>query len=200
MTKLKIKKSNLEEGFTLVELLAVMVVMVAVGIIVSSILVSSLRGTNKTSVINDIRQSGSYPVAQISKMIEFSKSFEGVSLSPLPENYTTNCVPAADPPPPEPTPTPTQYKYIKIALFDDSEVIFSCEGDPLSIASNGASLIDVDYVNVDSCYFTCSQNYITQPPVIGIHFLLSKKASTNFSEQSVSIPFDTTVTVRNFGN
>lgn len=193
---LKIKNSS--EGYTLVELLAVMVVMVAVGIIVAAILVSSLRGTNKTDVINNIRQSGSYPITQMSKMIEFAKEFKGVSVDGI--SYITDCTLLPPSPPPAVTPVPIQYKYIKITTFDDSDIIFSCQGNPPTVASNGASLVDENQVKVDSCWFNCSQNYVTQPPIIGIHFTLTKNASSNFSEQTVSIPFETSVTMRNTNN
>ncbi|MCL4354625.1 type II secretion system GspH family protein [Patescibacteria group bacterium] len=194
----KIKKiKNLQRGYTLIELLAVMVVMTAVGIIVSAILVSSLRGTTKTTVLNNIRQSGSYPIIQMSKMIEFSKSFDGVSTDGL--SYITDCTIAAVGAT-TPTPTPKQYQFVKISTFDNSTIIFSCEGNPLTIASNGASLINTEQVKVNSCSFSCTQNYVTQPPTIGIHFSLSKNVTSNFSEQDVTIPFDTTISVRNSSN
>ncbi len=187
---------NFQGGYTLIELLAVMVVMVAVGIVVSAILVSSLRGSNKTTVLNDIRQSGSYPIIQMSKMIGFAKSFDGVSTDGV--LYVTDCTSVAVGAN-TPTPTPV-YQYVKISTFDNSTIIFSCEGNPLTVASNGASLINTGQVKVNSCSFSCTQSYVTQPPAIGIHFSLSKNVSGNFVEQTATIPFDTTVSVRNSSN
>lgn len=198
---LKFKIQNSTDGFTLIELLAVMIIMIAIGLVVAVILVSSLRGSSKTTVINELRQSGSYPINQMSKMIGFAKSFNGVSVDGTDGTYITDCTEASVGQN-TPTPVPQDYNYVKITLFDDSNIIFSCQGSSpdITIASNGASLINTDQISVDSCSFSCTQSYITQSPVIGIHFSLSKKTSSTFAEQSFSIPFDTTVSIRNLAN
>lgn len=182
-------------GYTLIELLAVMVVMITVGIIIASILVSALRGTSKTNVIEEIRNNGNFTIQQMGKMIGFAQNFSGASTDNV--TYTTNCTAAPSP----------QYRYIKIKSFDDKETIFSCDllRNPPTIASESAncklpncgSLLNTNKVTLDSCHFTCSQINITEPPVIGIQFTLSQKTTSGFFEQKATIPFETSVTMRN---
>lgn len=186
MMALKFKKNS---GYTLIELLAVMIVMVTVGVIVASILVSALRGTSKTSVIEEIRSNGNFTVLQLEKMIGFAQSFLGVSTDGV--NYATDCTAVPSP----------RYSHIKIKSFDDKQTVFSCENlaNPPTIASNGASFLNTNKVSLDSnsCYFTCSQINISEPPVIGINFSISQKGNPGFFEQRATIPFETSVTMRN---
>lgn len=173
------------KGYTLIELLIVMVVMITVGLIVATILVSSLRGTNKTNTINTIRENGNYAQLQISKMLEFAQSFGGVSPNGNPGTYITNCL----------SPT-TQYNFVKITSFDNGQTVFSCNTSASIIASNGASLINSSDVSLSSCYFTCSRN-VSQPPIIGINFTLSQKSPNAIFEKRASILFETSVILRN---
>ena len=193
---------NSNDGYTLVELLAVIIVLVVVGGIVISILVSSLRGSNRSTSVNDIRQTGNSTMSQMAKMIAYSQTFNGVGTGAKDSNgnliFNTNCV--SSPNPPTPTPTPTAYTYIKITSFDGGQTIFSCSGNPLTISSGSASMIDTSAVSVTSCYFNCTQADLASPPIIDIHFTLQKKSSGLFSENNVSIPFETSVTPRNSGD
>jgi len=194
---------KLNDGYTLVELLTVVVVVVVVGMIIATILVSSLRGSNKTIVINDVRDNGNTAITQISRKIEFAKSFEGVStgVADIVGNliYTTSCSPAST----------EQYKFIKIRTFEELEIVFSCPLDTAiggTIATNDATfsqppspLVD-STMTVSNCYFTCSQDYVSQPPTIGINFTLTKGINSLFSEQKFPLNFNTTVVMRNLGD
>jgi prepilin-type N-terminal cleavage/methylation domain-containing protein len=195
---LKFKIKNFERGYTLVELLAVMSIVVVVGVIVAGILTSSLRGGSKSNVLDNVRQTGNFAVTQISKMISYSRSFNGISTNG--GFYTTNCTQVI-PPPPAPTPAPIVYKYIKITAFDGGQTIFSCINDSSTglptIASNGASLVDTSNVSVTSCYFSCSQSNFGQPPTIGINLTLSQNNPSSLPEKTASVPFQTSVTIRN---
>lgn len=176
-----------KNGYTLIELLVVMVVLLTVGFIVAVILVSSLRGSSKATTTETIRRNGNYTILQISKMIEFAQTFEGMSNDN--NSYSTAC----------PTPSPAStYKYIKIKSFDNIETTFSCFlNSSAPIASNGATFVNTNDVSVTSCYFTCSRSSINQPPVIGINFTLSQQGSPNFFEKKGTISFETSVTMRN---
>ncbi len=191
------KKNN--RGFTLVELLAVAVVMVVVSVIVTATITSSLRGTTKTNTINDVRQNGNYAIAQVSKMIEYAKSFNGIS-NDYNGPFDSNCVNLV--PSLTPTPTPSQYKYIAITGFDNGQTTFSCSqiNNVSTIASNSAPLIDTNLVSVDSCSFTCERARITDPPIIGINFSLSKKTTSSLFENKSSVSFKTSVKMRNLSN
>lgn len=191
-------KSLKQRGYTLIELLAVMVIMGTVGFIITAILVSSLRGSSKATVVNEIRQNGNYAILQMGRMIGFSQAFLGASTDHV-TPYTTNCTPSPSP----------DFKYLKIKLFDDKETILSCNlnanpptGWPYgwtypAIASNGASFINANEVSVETCGFTCTQNSISEPPVIGIKFRLTQKSSSALFEKRSTIPFETSVTTRN---
>lgn len=172
-------------GYTLIELLAVMVIMITVGVIVATILVSSLRGSSKTNTIDTIRTNGNYTILQVSKMLEFAQSFVGMSTNG--STYSTDCSnPSA------------QYSYIRIVSFDDKQTTFSCNmlANPPTIASNSASLINTNEVSLTSCYFTCMRN-ITVPPTIGINLTLSQIAANAPFEKRETISFQTSIILRN---
>lgn len=180
---------NLEKGFTLVELLAVIMVIGVIGGVAGAILISTLVGTNKTNALDNVRQNGNYALLQISKQVEFSRNFYGVSTNGT--SYVTDCtMPVISP-----TPTPTQYNFIKIMSGDGQAITFSCGSS--TISSNSASLIDASNVKTTSCFFTCSQDNLVLPPTIGINFTLSQSKSGNFTENNTSVTFNTSVTLRN---
>ncbi len=181
-----------ERGYTLIELLAVMVVLIATGGIIVSIMISSLRGSNRAATVNDVRQNGNYTIGQMSKMISYAQSFDGVSIDGI--NFNTNCV-VTVPPSPTPMPTPVPYTTIKITNFDRNQITFSCTGG--TISSNSASMIDTNNFSVSSCNFYCTQDSSSGSPIINIHFILSKANAGAFVESNASISFDTSITLRN---
>ena len=194
--------SNWERGFTLVELLTVTVVTVTISVLISMIITFALRGTNKTNSVDEVRKNGNYALLQISKIIEYAKSFDGVSTDGVSYDYNCVQIPVQAP---SPSPTPLHYSHLRMANFDGDKTVFSCvpaiQTTPATIASNGASLIDTNSVSLDSnsCFFTCLQQRITDVPTIGVNFGLSKKTSSTLFENKSSIPFQTSVTVRNLG-
>ena len=202
---------NFQSGYTLIELLAVITIVVVVGVIVTGILISSLRGGSKSNVLDNVRQNGNDAITQMSKMIIYAQSFNGMSDGTVDSNgnrvYITNCTQIISPSPsssPTPTPTPKEYHYIKITSFDGGITVFGCNGSndipSNTIASNGASMIDTTLetgVKVSSCSFTCSQDGYGFPPTIGINFTLSQNTTSSFAEKQAIIPFQTSVTIRN---
>lgn len=184
--------SKSPRGFTLIELLIVMAVMVSVLAIVVGITSSTLRGSNKTSTINNVRENGNYAISQMSRVIKYAKSFDGVSEDGDPP---WECQPM--PPPPLPTPTPIPYKFLKVTSFDGQQTVFSC--DSATIYSNGDPLIDTDSVELDpwSCIFTCRQDRITDSPTVSINFTLISKTTSLLVEQKASIPFAVSIKTRN---
>lgn len=219
-TKESIVKGKLptvrERGFTFIELLAVIAVLLAVSIIVGAILYTALRGTNKTNTITTVRQNGNYALSQMAKMIREARSFDGVSIDDT--AYTVNCL-QPTPMPGNPSPTPVPYKYIRITSFDDKKTTFACCSQigqtPPAIASSSASpscsmnpsntpLIDTRAVSfsASTCSFTCTQASAVNVPEIQIHFELTGYSAnpTILPEKTASasaIPFDTSVTFRN---
>ena len=130
---------NSERGYTLVELLAVMVVLITVGTIVAGIIVSSLRGSNRSRSVGDVRQAGNSALIQMSKTIEYAKSFDGISQTADDANYITDCTALAQ----------IQYKYLKITGFDNNQTVFACNDTNNLISSNSADLVDSSSFLVD---------------------------------------------------
>lgn len=185
------------KGFTLLEVLVSVVVVIVVSQITLGIITSALRGTNKVNTLSEVRQNGNYAILQMSRMIEFAKRFDGVSLDG--SSFSRNCVMSL-PASPTPTPTLTPYSHIKITSFDDRATIFSCT--PTTIASNGASLINLDLVSLvpGSCYFTCFQERFTSNPLVGISITLKNITDSILAERRAPPPiqFQTSISVRNF--
>lgn len=191
------KNKKLQTGFTLIELLAVMIILVVVGTIITSILVSTLRSGDKSTTTNDIRQNGNYAINQMSKMITYAKSFDGVNDG---ITWHTDCV---APPAPAP-PLPSKYYSVRISSFDGGQTTFSCTTD-FKLASGSAS-VPIDMIPPDTiiasprCYFTCSQDNLSAPPTIGINLTLQKKPQPGFTllpEAQTVINFQTSITLRN---
>jgi type II secretory pathway pseudopilin PulG len=186
----KIKNSN--NGYTLIELLAVMIILIAVGTIIASIFVSALRGGNKSTTTNDIRQSGNFAISQMSKMIAYAKSFNGVSAD---GNTFDKCTAF---------PVGRTFTAVKITSFDLGATTFSCMqvGSYWTIASNGAALLDTNTIiaTAGNCNFTCNQANDFSPLTININLTLQKKpqnSSALLPESQTIIPFNTSVTLRN---
>lgn len=184
-------------GFTLVELLASIIVLIAVGSVTLGIITSSLRGTNKTATIEKIRQDGNYAISQISKTIQNAQTFEGFSDNNI--DYTTNCPDSF-----APTPTPVNYKYIKITPFNNNSlpITYNCESTVFdSIDENGSriSVIDTSSVALTDCSIVCSQFRATDIPIIGISFTLGPDSASILMENlTPPILFETSVTARNY--
>lgn len=63
------KKNNSRQGFTIVELLVAVTIMVIMGVIFTDILVESLRGRNKVNAINQVKQNGQVVLDKLSNEI-----------------------------------------------------------------------------------------------------------------------------------
>ncbi len=196
-SKFKIQNSKLSRGFTLVEVLASIIVLVAVGSIIAGIVTSSLRGTNKTNTIENIRQNGNYTLNQMSKNVEYAQVFNG--LSETGETYVASCFYVS------PTPVPL-VKFVKITPFNGNPIIYNCDGSTLTVFTlNGTitptpvPLIDTTSFSLTGCSMSCTQNRATDIPLIRIGFKLGPKNSNGFVENSnPPVSFETSVTVRNY--
>ncbi len=180
------------EGFTFVEILVVLAVLMVTGAVVGVILFSTLKGATKTNTLSVVRQNGNYAIAQMSKTIRNAKQFNGVSIN-NDQNvpYTTDCT-ASD---------STPYKYLKITDTNDQSVVYSCETTTTSgIISIRTSLLDANSVVVNSCSFICTQINFGDNPTIGINFSLSQKqapGTTPLSDNQATVQFSTSINTRN---
>lgn len=181
-------------GFTLVELLVSITILVAVGWIITGTISSALRATNKTNNVENIRQNGNYALSQISKNIQYAQIFDGLSNNG--EDYVTSC----------PDGLPTVYNYIKVTPLDSSAIEYKCimpsppsTDPPTFTINNGNDIIDTSTVDLRECSITCTQATDADVPIIGISFTLAlKKASVLAENSSPPIEFKTSVEMRNY--
>lgn len=170
-----IHPSSLNEGFTLIEVLAAITVLVVIGTIVGSIFLSSVKGTTRATTLSVARQNGAYALSQIEKTI---RNAQAITSSPNP------CAPI-----------PTPASSITILGVDNTTTAFACTGSTLT--SNGGSLIDTSSLAVASCSFSCIQSSSADYPTITTQFTITQVRPNSFFEQKASIPFQTSVTLRN---
>lgn len=168
------KKLNLR-GFTLIELLTVIGILSIIGAIVVSVLSLTLRGTKKSDLLEVARQNGDTALSQMVKNVRYAKSL----------NTPSSCVPA----------TTTQSVTIT-SLSDNAQTTLSCSGG--TVSSNSASLIDTTTLTVSACSFVCTQTTVYDPPTITIKYTLAPKSSGSFSETNFLLPFQSSVTMRNY--
>lgn len=201
------KKQN---GFTLVEILASVVVLIAIGSIVAGILASSLRGANKTNTVENIRQNGNYALAQMVKDIQYAQPFNGQTTG-LSNDYT-----ATPPYSSSCSPSPgTVYKYISVQYMsvqsaDNVVTRYNCDGSTLTAegiipASAVTKLIDTTStttISLTNCSLSCIQTKTTDTPIIKIRFSIGPKNLSTLPENNTqsSITFETSVIMRNYKN
>lgn len=82
-------------------------------------------------------------------------------------------------------------------LLDQAQTTYSCNAN--TISSNSASLIDTTSLKVTGCSFVCTQQTISSMPIITIQFTLQPKTAGNFAETNFTLPFQTSVTMQNYG-
>jgi type II secretory pathway pseudopilin PulG len=177
-----------QKGFTLVELLTSVMAIIVIGAITTGIVTSTLRGSNKANTIENIRQAGGYVLNQMSKDIEYSKTFDGknTGFNFDGTKYLTSC--PADPDPLE---------SITMKSTEDVLVTYECHDTVLS--ANNTPLIDTNSaIALQSCSFACSQS-ATGVPIVTIRFTVGLKNQNNLVENSNSqATFETSVVMRNY--
>ncbi len=167
-----------EKGFTLVEVLVVSGIFIIITTVVVSIFFIILRGSKKSDSIVIVRQNGEQAMAQMVRIMRFAKSLD----DPCPLiDQSSVTITAADV-------AQTVYEFTCPAVFTA----------PNFIGLNGTKLINDATVVVDSCYFVCTQQ-AGSSPTIGISFTLSKRNIGGLPEENSTIPFKSSVTLRNIG-
>ena len=167
-----------KNGFTLVELLISVFLIVSVGVIVFSIFSSMLRGTKKSVTINAIRENGNFAIAQMVRNIQYSQ-----------------VVGACD--------SVTEMPQINLIAPGGESLSYICDASG-NIASQSASttkyLIDTStaIVSTSSCSFVCIDSGADSPKQVKIKFDLENASSSQFAEDQARIPFSTSVALRNF--
>ena len=164
-----------KNGFTLIEIIVVVGILGIIAVIGSGAFFSILRGSTKTKTLQMVRQNGDYAISVMERMIRNAR----VLISPTTDSTVTS---------------------ITIKNPDGGETTFSCEGNPATIASNGASLLSNE-VNVNDCndIFEVTVGQVgIKPAVIKINFNLTQAGTAIRPEEQALINFQTTVTLRNY--
>jgi len=163
------------KGFTLIEILTVIGILGVIGAITTGVITITLRGTKKSDLMEVARQESDTALTQMVKTIRYAQSLD----SP------TSCMPS-----------PQTVSSIQVsAVGTHVQTTYTCGAG--SIQSNGISLFNTNAVTVNSCSFVCTQPTLNDPSTITIKYTLSQASGGNFAESSFSLPFETSVTMRN---
>lgn len=201
------KKKN-EAGFTILELLIVILVLATVGGLVVSIFFISLRSTNKSNKTALVRQNGNAAITKIARQIRYAETLVGVGPDTSSLNTDPNCSNGAN--------SPSSFPVLRVSNTnpaDDTKIFttFSCVDSPSdpdstvdSIAvtdSTGTTYVtDRDKTNVLTCGFSCIKKS-TGVTTVNIRYTMSDENSTtnaDINENLVNpITFSTSVTMRN---
>lgn len=169
-----------QKGFTLIELLvATGITLVIIGA-VSNLFFASLKGSAKTTVVNEAKQNGDYALSVMERMIRNAI------------DVTSSCSGGA-------------LDSLTITNPDGGVTIFACpSGSGVSLASNSAALTS-DNVRVleSNCEFNCLRSGEMSSKVVKIKFSIQQPtASPGVSprpEDEININFETSILVRNTG-
>ncbi len=170
---------RMRNGYTLIELLAVMVVFIVIATFIVTILTTSLRGNNKANTLTLVRENGNFVITQMAKDIREAHAV----ITPYPCGTVDS---------------PVTSTKLGITTVSGDTIVYKCVSN--NIASNGANLLDANNITVNSCSFSCGQVSPANPPVVSIDFSLSAKTASTFTEFTASasaLPFDTSVILRN---
>ncbi len=171
-------------GFSLIEILVAIALVVSVSTIVIAIITSAFRASNKTTSIEIIRQNGNSAMGKITRLIKFADNFAGVS------DDGDVFVPSCD--------TEITYQHIRVKSGGIDKTV-SCSDSNISI--DGTPVINTGKVRVvgGSCFITCIQDIENIPPIVGINFDLSLADSSQATlpEGSAIVSFSTSVKMRN---
>ena len=169
-------------GYTIIELLAVISILIIISGVITGILYSTLRGSNKVKITTELSQNGTYALSLINSAINDSRNITQVAGQDI-----NDCTAA---------PSGTS---LTLKRLDGGTTLLSCSNG--TISSNSAALINTDQVKVvdNSCLFSCSQQ-ASDPyafPIITVKFALSDKNAVG-SESQGSATFQTSASLNNY--
>lgn len=169
-------------GYTIIELLAVVSILVIISSVIVGILYGSLRGSSKTKITTEVVQNGNYVLSVFSSAV-----VDSVNVTQINGVNINDC-----------TASPSGTS-VTLKRLDESTTTFSCANN--SVSSGSASLINESQVQIgdNSCTFYCDQKSddAYAIPIVGVKFTLEDKNTGLFETRSSSI-FETSVSIRNF--
>lgn len=162
-------------GYTLLELLVVVVILGIIAVGSTSLFLASLRGGGKVQVMTEVKQNGQQAMNAMEQMIRNSLS------------VTSTCDGLAS-------------DDIRLVARDSQALTFECldvgVGENGRVASNSARLTSSRVV-VTSCSFTCSSNP-ARGPLVTIDFTLRQAGASEGASDRATANFSTSVGVRSY--
>jgi prepilin-type N-terminal cleavage/methylation domain-containing protein len=177
----------MKKGYTLIELVVVVGILVVISSLVTGILYTTLRSTTKTTVTTNVSQNGSYALSTITNIITSSSEVLDV-YNGEPGDFS-DC-----------TDSP-QGSSIELQRLDGGITTLACTDDTIASKSAEGSfnLLNTEAVQTTAnCSFTCKQSTVYDTPVIEINFSLIDKSTSSFKEDQASADFNTSVVLRNY--
>jgi len=161
-----------QRGFTLIEMLVVTAVFMLLGVLLVSSLFSILKSNAKAELMKEMRQSGSYALDVMSKIIA-----NGVITN-------IDCSAANS--------------SIVVKNPNGGETTFECKGDPAYIASNSAQLTSTQQIKISSCsnVFQC-ETIGENVRKVTISFILIQQGSSPRPEDQAQQTFQKVMVTRN---
>ena len=165
---------KLHRGFTLVELLAVVVITAMMSVVAVSIFLNTQIRGNKARSVSAVTQQGSFLVDQVNFIIRSAKSLqpnsEGVTCSPAMSSLT-------------------------LETHDMTRITLSLSDSAL--ASDGAALSSPE-VRVENLNFACSQTAGQPGALIQYSFSLSVGGVTESADNTFTQDFSSQVSLRSY--
>lgn len=184
-------KFKSHRGYTLIELIVVMVILLTVGGLVVGIIASVLRSSTKTKIINDIAQNGNYALSVVTNVLINSQKFESFNSTSPVSGVLGRC----DMDPNSGILGPFTGSKVTVLGLDGGITELTCTPSG-TISSNSASLTDLSQVRMTSCQFKCIQSSLYSPPRIDVSFNLSNVSGQTVESLGQST-FNTSVSLRN---
>jgi prepilin-type N-terminal cleavage/methylation domain-containing protein len=182
----KCKVQSFLPGFTFIELLVSMSIILLVGSLILVVFFMSLRGAEKSQHLLTLRQNGNFALTQMVKSVRLAKGFPEGTLCD-----GTTALPSIS----------------IISATDLTITTYACtEAEPGSefatIASRSASgdetqLLDGSTVKTNGCSFTCGTQGPFQTPYLRINFSLIPAAADPQQSDTSSLPFSSTIILKN---
>lgn len=165
------KKKNINKGLSLIEILVVVSVFAALGIIVSRSVISTLRSARKSDSQVNVRQNLNYAVSVIERQIRGANTID-------------------------PCPNTSQYAitYLSNERINTS---FSCifpSGD--GYVASGSARLTSESVLITECSFSCTQPNLNSPPVVTVS--LTAEDAVNKTVEGSTVTVQTEITLRNY--
>lgn len=180
----------MKKGFSLIEILVVFAILGTVAGIGLSVLSASLKSSAKTAATNKVKQNGDSVIETMTRTIRSAPyvSASGTALSVCTDSSCTS--------------TTTTFRCVPYVANSATNGVIQKQDSPtaptIALTADGGST-PTKGVNVTSCDFHIASNPNAKPQIVYIGFTLTNGAGLTSQEDVVTIPFQTQVSLRTYG-